>query len=503
MNSNLHRKLLPGTVFAGYRIERVLGSGGMGTVYVAAHPRLPRRDALKVLSSEYSTDPEFRARFIREAELAARLDHPNIISVYDRGVEHGQLWIAMRFMDGPDAAALIRHSAATLSPHRVVHIVGAVGRGLDHAHRAGMLHRDVKPANILVESIPGQPDRVAITDFGIGKAAAATTALTQAGTVLATIPYASPEQLTGAAVDHRADVYSLGCTLYELLTGAKPFQRATTDAMITAHLHDPPPRPTATAPGLPGQIDDVIARALAKDPQRRYQSCGALAAAAATAFGVEQDPIPVQGHRPSRRRNIAIGGGALAVAAALVAASIFVLKLNSTDHRTSPPGDASSVPSSPGPVDPNSWAAHEWVIKAFPQLLPRTQTDSGYQGLRCVAIDGDRRPIDVRQTRDSTHALSCNGNRAPVSVLQVRCGIDTPVQGFEPSAGSTLVGEEDWERPTGHGHASWSDTIDVGGPTGQLLLRFGDGPRVNCAMGVSGGTSGQDLYERWWRNAPL
>ncbi|WP_329409941.1 serine/threonine protein kinase [Nocardia vinacea] len=499
------RKLLPGTVFAGYRIERLLGSGGMGTVYVAAHPRLPRRDALKVLSAEYSTDPEFRARFVREAELAARLDHPNIIGVYDRGIEHGRLWIAMRFMDGPDAAELIRHRTVA-SPQRILHIIGAVARGLDHAHRAGMLHRDVKPANILVESIPGQPDRVAITDFGIAKAAAATTVLTQAGSILATIAYAAPEQLTGAAVDHRADVYSLGCTLYELLTAAKPFPRARTDAVIMAHLQDPPPRPTATVPELPGQIDDVIARALAKDPQQRYPSCGALAAAAATAFGVAQDPVPAIGHRPARRRNVGIGVGVLTAVAVLAIASIFVLNRNSTQHpaSASAPADAlSSVPSATVPVDPNSWAAHERVIKAFPQLLPKTQTDSGYQGLRCVAIDGDQRPIDARQTRDSMNSLACNGNRDPVSRILVRCGIDKPADEFVPSQGGTFVGEESWVQPTGQGHATWYDTTGVTGPTGELLLRFDDAARANCTMGVSGGTSGQDLYERWWRNAPV
>ncbi|MGK8491333.1 serine/threonine-protein kinase [Nocardia asiatica] len=502
MDSSLPARLLPGTIFAGYRIERVLGSGGMGTVYVALHPRLPRRDALKVLSAEYSMDPEFRARFVREAELAARLDHPNIIGVYDRGVEHGRLWIAMRFMDGSDATTLIRRREAA-PPHRVLHVITAAARGLDHAHRAGMLHRDVKPANILIEPVPGRPDRVAITDFGIAKAAAGMTSLTQAGSILATLAYAAPEQLTGAAVDHRADVYALGCTLYELLTGAKPFPRATTDAVIAAHLQDPPPRPTATVPELPTRIDDVIARALAKDPQRRYQSCGALAEAAATAFGVSPDPVSPIVPRSAGRRRIGTGIGVLLAVAALVITSVVVLNRVSPELSAPGPADASGVLSTTGSVDPNSWAAHERVIAAFPHLLPKTQNSSGFQGLRCIAVDGDQRPIDVSQTWHATNALACNGNRDPVNRLQVRCGIDTPAQDFEPSQGATFVGAESWQRPTGQGHVTWNDTTGVAGRTGELLLRFDDAARANCRMGVSGGTSGQDLYERWWRNAPL
>ncbi|MFD4351704.1 serine/threonine-protein kinase [Nocardia sp. NPDC058518] len=488
MNS---RPLPPGTIFAGYRIERVLGVGGMGTVYVAAHPRLPRRDAVKVLSAEFGADPEFRARFGREAELAARLDHPNIIGVYDRGIEHGRLWIAMRFIDGPDAATLLRERA--LTPHRVAHLVTGVARGLDHAHRAGMLHRDVKPANILVESIPGQPDRVAVTDFGIAKAAAATT-LTQAGTILATVAYAAPEQLTGGAIDHRADVYALGCTLYELLTGAKPFPRTSVDAVIAAHLHDPPPRPSAMVGELPRRIDDVIARALAKDPQRRYASCGELAADAARALGVAADQVPVVG--PPRRRNTGIAVGVVAAAIAVIVTSVVVLKHDSTEQSTA---GSTSTPS----ADPNSWAAHQWVVDAFAGLLPKTQADSGYQGLRCSAVDGSQRPIDARQTRESLNSLACNGDQNPVFRLVIVCGTDEPADEFVSTAGSVLVGEENWQRPSGSGHARWNDKEGVAGPTGEILLEFEGSTRDKCVIGVSGGTSGQDLYDRWWRDAPV
>lgn len=500
MNSPPPAKVLPGTVFAGYRIERVLGSGGMGTVYVAVHPRLPRRDALKVLAPQYSADPEFRARFIREAELAGRLDHPNIIGVYDRGIEEERLWIAMRFMDCSDAAALVRNRTEALSLERVLHIVDSVARGLDHAHRAGILHRDVKPANILVETIPGQPDRVAITDFGIAKAAAAT-ALTETGSVLATIAYAAPEQLTGAAIDHRADVYSLGCTLYELLTGAKPFPRATTAAVMMAHLHEPPPRASQAIPELPSSIDDVIARALAKDPLQRYPTCEALAAAAQSALGVPLEPGATKDPRQARRNRTVVAIAAATTVAVLAVASIAALQRNSADNAVVEGSSGST--STTEVVDSSSWAAHQRVVDLFPNLLPKTQTDSGYQGLRCVAVDVSLRPVDVRQTPLSMNALTCNGNRNPTSQLLVRCGIDARAIEFDANPNSISVGEEEWTSAAGHGHITWYDGSIDAGPRGELVLRFDDAPRTNCTMKVFGGTSGQDLYDRWWRDAPI
>ncbi|MGW5574346.1 protein kinase domain-containing protein [Nocardia thailandica] len=276
-------ELTPGTDFAGYRIERTLGHGGMGTVYLAWHPRLPRRDALKVLPDNAGAAEEFRARFLREAELAARLDHPNVVAVHDRGARDGRLWIAMEYVPGSDAARLLR--AGPPDPDRAVHIVGEAARGLDEAHRHGLLHRDVKPANILVEPQDDAPDRVLIADFGLARAAGDGTALTEIGAVLGTLAYTAPELLTERRADHRADVYSLGCTLFQLLTGTTPFPRESVAAVMHAHLFAPPPRPSELRPGLPAAIDAVIARALAKDPDTRYSSCGALAAATAHAFG--------------------------------------------------------------------------------------------------------------------------------------------------------------------------------------------------------------------------
>ncbi|MEU6564229.1 serine/threonine-protein kinase [Nocardia nova] len=279
--------LLPGELFAGYRIVRRLGAGGMGTVYVGEHPRLPRLDAIKILDPALAADPEFRARFQREAELAARIDHPNVVAVRDRGVEGESVWISMQYVDGRDAAALLREHGP-VRPERAVRIVAEAARGLDVVHRAGLLHRDVKPANILLAA-DTDGETVRITDFGIARPAESGTALTRTGTILASLAYAAPEQFEGGATDHRADVYSLGCTLFELLTGAVPFAGRSPAAMMAAHLGAAPPRPSAADPRLPAALDDVIARAMAKQPDDRYASCGELAEAARRAVAGARD----------------------------------------------------------------------------------------------------------------------------------------------------------------------------------------------------------------------
>ncbi|MGV9482962.1 serine/threonine-protein kinase, partial [Gordonia aichiensis] len=220
-------------VFAGYTIERLLGRGGMGSVYLARHPRLPRRTAMKLLNRELFDDTEIRARFEREADLVSRLDHPNIVTVYDRGLDDEQLWISMQFIDGIDAASV---DPQTLPPARALQIVKETADALDYAHGMGVLHRDVKPANILLaRSGAGRGERVYLTDFGIARLRDDTGHLTQTGTFTATLAYASPEQLTGAALDHRSDQYSLACTLYSLLTGSGPFTATNPAAVIQGH----------------------------------------------------------------------------------------------------------------------------------------------------------------------------------------------------------------------------------------------------------------------------
>lgn len=271
--------LAAGTVVAGYRIERALGAGGMGAVYVVANPELPRYDALKVLSAELSGNDEFRTRFIREADVASRLDHPNIVSIYRRGqTGDGLLWIAMQFVNGSDADAALR--SGSMTPARAVHVVGEVAKALDYAHQHHVVHRDVKPANFLLSGPAGADERVLLGDFGIARAYD-DAGLTATGSLVATIAYAAPEVLAGGPVDGRADLYSLGCTLFRLFTGKTPYSTASgMPAVMMAHLQAPPPRVTDHVPGLPTALDAVIAKAMAKDPAHRFASARELADAA-------------------------------------------------------------------------------------------------------------------------------------------------------------------------------------------------------------------------------
>lgn len=282
-----------GEVVAGYTIESVLGAGGMGTVYRAKHPNLPRSNALKVLSAELSQDEQFRVRFLREAELAATLDHPNIVAVYDRGkTDDGQLWIAMQYVAGTDADKELRDKKMT--PARAVHVITEVAKALDFAHRRNILHRDVKPANFLLAE---NDERIFLADFGIARAVDEAVGLTQTGMVMASVAYAAPETLSGEGVDHRADIYALGCSLFRLLTGKTPFSSASGGmaAVAAGHLSKPPPRVTDEAPHLPAALDTVVAIAMAKDPSARFRTASELAAAATAALNGEAT-TPV--HRP-------------------------------------------------------------------------------------------------------------------------------------------------------------------------------------------------------------
>lgn len=280
---------------AGYRVEAVVSSGGMGTVYLARHPSLPRRDALKILDGPHARDARFRARFMREADLAAGLHHPNIVAVYDRGATpDGALWIAMEYVGGTDADVELR--AGRMSSTRAESIVSGVAMALDHLHRRNLLHRDVKPANILISpGLPGEEERVVLADFGIARKGGDDHGLTQTGDVITTVAYASPELLQGQALDWRTDIYSLGCSLFHLLTGRAPFDdRSGLAAVMMAHIQAPPPRISDWVDGLPAVLDGVIARAMAKQPGDRFQTAGSFARAVRAAFGVHSAPRPQQ-----------------------------------------------------------------------------------------------------------------------------------------------------------------------------------------------------------------
>src|SRR3954454_6407211 len=270
------RELPPGSDFGDWRIERLIGRGGMGVVYLATDKRLNRPVAIKLIADDRATDPSFRERFEREAQLTAAIDHPNVIPVYAAGELDGQLYLAMRYVDGTDLHQCLRRDGP-LGPERAAEIVLGVGAALDAAHAAGLVHRDVKPANVLLSN-----RHVYLSDFGLTRTVATEAELTDTDERLGTVDFMSPEHLRGQRTDARSDAYALGCLLYTVLVGTPPFHRPTAAATITAHLESPPPRVGDRA-GIPDEFDDVLARALAKDPEQRYQSAGDLGRAAVNA----------------------------------------------------------------------------------------------------------------------------------------------------------------------------------------------------------------------------
>jgi serine/threonine protein kinase, bacterial len=284
--------LSSGADFAGFTIVRLLGAGGMGEVYLAQHPRLPRRDAIKVLPADFATDPDYRARFEREADLASTLWHPHIVGVHDRGKADGHLWLAMDFVDGLDAGQLLaQRYPAGMPVELVARIVSAIASALDYAHKRGLLHRDVKPANIMLGAGEGREQRILLTDFGIARNLGDISGLTATNMTVGTLAFSAPEQLMGDDMDGRADQYSLATTAYFLLTGTQLFPHSNPAAVISRHLSVAPPLLSATKPALVA-CDPVLARALAKDPGERFAGCTDFAEAFAHAAASGADTRP-------------------------------------------------------------------------------------------------------------------------------------------------------------------------------------------------------------------
>jgi YVTN family beta-propeller protein len=275
-----------GSVVAGYRIEDVAGRGSMGVVYRATQLALQRPVALKLIASEVADDASFRERFKRESQLAASIDHPNVIPIYEAGDVDGALFLAMRFVEGTDLGALVA-AEGTLAPARAVSIVAQVAAGLSAAHALGLVHRDVKPANVLIAA--GEDEHAYLADFGLTKHASSAPGLTRAGMFVGTLDYSAPEVIRGEAVDLRADVYALGCVLFQCLTGCPPFARDSEVATMYAHLHDDAPAPGSLA-AVPPALDAVVATALAKDPGERYTTAAELGRAARAALDEAGSP---------------------------------------------------------------------------------------------------------------------------------------------------------------------------------------------------------------------
>ena len=307
-------ELQVGSVVGGHRIEAVAGRGGMGVVYRAIHLALNRVVALKLIAPELAEDPEFRERFKRESEVAASLDHPSVVPIYTAGEDGGLLYVTMRFVDGTDLREMIARQGR-LEPRVAARIISQVASALDAAHARGLVHRDVKPANVLIGGAVGTPHAY-LTDFGLTKQASSKSGLTRTGMIVGTMDYIAPEQLQGGEVDARADVYALGCVLYQALTGQVPFPRDTEPAKMWAHMSEPAPSLRTAAPHLPSELDAVVARAMAKDPDDRYLSTGdfgrgAVAATEGQALSRAERSVATGEAAPSGASAAAEGAGAV------------------------------------------------------------------------------------------------------------------------------------------------------------------------------------------------
>ena len=283
-------ELSAGDEFAGYRIERSLGRGGMGVLYLAIELGLERRVALKLIAPEAAADEVFARRFAEESRIAASIEHPNVVPIYSAGEEDGIPFIAMRYVSGSDLGRRLAREGR-LEPPAVARLIAQVGNGLDAIHAAGLVHRDVKPANVLLSDAGGE-DHAYITDFGVARNVATESGLTQTGRFVGTLDYVAPEQISGGPVDARVDVYALGCLLFKLLTGEVPFPREGEAARLYAHLHDPPPAPSLHATAVSMALDDVVIRAMSKQPGDRYPSAGDLGRAAVAALSGSNPDLP-------------------------------------------------------------------------------------------------------------------------------------------------------------------------------------------------------------------
>lgn len=389
--------LAAGQTFAGYTIVRLLGSGGMGEVYLAEHPRLPRRDALKVLPSDVCADDEYRQRFNREADLAATLWHPHIIGVHDRGDVGGQIWISMDYVDGTDAAELLRDRYPNGMPRdEVLRIVMGVAEALDYAHQQGLLHRDVKPANIMLTDPGGGTDqRILLGDFGIARRVDDNSNLTATNMTVGTVFYAAPEQLMGEDLDGRADQYALAATAFHLLSGSPPFHHSNPTVVISQHLTASPPAIAERRPEL-SALDPVLGKALSKDPKGRFNSCVDFARALSHRLGVEPKAdtdltapsIPLAGSRgggrheapqsPKRRLlRPAVLVPAILATLLLVAIALVLIQFREIEHllnddytpRPSPPATSPQAappppPPAPAPTTPETTAAAPAAVPA-------------------------------------------------------------------------------------------------------------------------------------------
>jgi tRNA A-37 threonylcarbamoyl transferase component Bud32 len=434
-----------GTELAGYRIEALLGRGGMSTVYLAEDTRLERRVALKILAPELADSQAFRDRFVRESHLAASLEHPNIVPIYEAGESGGVFFIAMRYVRGSDLGALIAREGV-LAPARSVAILDRVADALDAAHEEGLIHRDVKPANVLIgEGRGSRGEHVYLTDFGLTKRALSEAGFTKTGQFMGTIDYAAPEVFEGRQLDARADEYSLGCVLYQCLTGHPPFERQQEAAVMYAHLNEAPPKPSDVRSELPHELDDVVERALAKDPQDRFDSCGGLASAARSALGT---PLQIDAPRPHRSFLVPALFAATLSAIALGVVLIFALRGGgpTAGPRTGASATASTSPTPTPTVLARPFTDVERTLLA--RIPEPVRTDCGPAARK---LQGAEATIDCVDGQVSV-SYSLFGSKIPMDAA------------FDPSVQSLGIQQGDCETDPG---AVSSYTVD-GQPAGRL-----------------------------------
>ncbi len=393
---SLTEGLKEGDVFAGYTIVRLLGSGGMGEVYLAQHPRLPRRDALKVLPTALTADHEFRERFSREANVAAELWHPHIVGIHDRGEFEGQLWLSMDYVEGTDAAELLRSGYPSGMPEaEAFEIITAVADALDYAHQRGLLHRDVKPANILLTDADPRTRRILLADFGIARELGDISGLTATNMVVGTTAYSAPEQLMGADIDGRADQYALGCTAFHLLTGSAPYQNSNPAIVISRHLSAPPPQIGERRPEL-ADLDPVIAKVLAKDADDRYPSCSDFAtalsgqpssatadtvdAAAATAPTTPAPASPKPRPHRAQRRMLRPAVLISAIATVVLVAVAVVIGAQLLRHHPNEPSDGATGSTQPSTAATNQPSGAPTAAMPSVQLTRYVTDQSGVLG---------------------------------------------------------------------------------------------------------------------------
>ncbi len=391
-----------GSEFAGHRVVEVIGRGGMSVVYLAEHIGLRRKVALKVLGPELADDDAFRERFIRESQITARLDHPNIVTVYDAGETDGVLYISMRYVEGTDLERLLR-AETRLEPDRAVSLISQAAAALDAAHAAGLVHRDVKPGNILLASdARSSSEHAFLSDFGVTKRLETGAGITRTGQFVGTVDYVSPEQIRGEDVDGRADVYSLGCVLYRCLTGEVPFPRETEVATIYAHLQDPPPVPSERLPELGVGFDASIARALEKRPPDRFDTCRDLADAAGAVVHprpVAVSPVAPQPPMDPRPRVASVWAGLAVVAVGLTIAALSIFPRGNGGTEPS-----SSPSTSPSPLPKLTWTAADPGLAA-----PDNQeiADAAVVDARIVAVGHD----ETGGNRNAAAWTSTDGRR--------------------------------------------------------------------------------------------